>query len=106
MKTNRLHRCTLVAGVLAIGFAGGAAIGLARAQGVGQPGVANQPIRQQGQYTMVAGKQQGSAAAVVYVLDSKNKEMVAVRWNAGQSKLDGVGFRNLASDADAPGRTR
>lgn len=83
----------------------GAALVVACAVGVvfGQAAVQN---RAAGNYTLLAGKASGSSAKVVYILDSANKEMVAVKWNQSAAKLDGIGYRNLAQDADAQGRSR
>lgn len=64
------------------------------------------PVRGAGQYTMVGGRTEGSTAKVVYIIDSQNKELLAVRWNQGQNRLDGIGYRSLAQDADAQGRSR
>ncbi|MFM9996146.1 MAG: hypothetical protein ACKVU4_10130 [Phycisphaerales bacterium] len=61
--------------------------------------------RARGDYSMVAGRIQGGNAAVVYVLDAANQEMIALRWNESTKSLEGVGFRDLNQDATAePGR--
>lgn len=83
----------------------GAAVIVAGAVGVvfGQAAVQN---RAAGNYTLLAGKANGASAKTIYILDSANKEMVAVKWNQSAVKLDGIGYRNLAQDADAQGRSR
>lgn len=61
--------------------------------------------RARGEYTMVAGRIMGGSTHVAYVVDTANQEMIAVRWNEGQKSLDGIGYRNIAQDAQAqPGR--
>jgi hypothetical protein len=98
MSTKRRRSVITVAAAGLAGVLIGAA-GLA----VAQP--ANAP-RAQGQYTMVGARSQGTAAKAIYIIDSQNREMIAVRWNQGQNRLDGLGYRNLAVDADAQGRSR
>lgn len=61
--------------------------------------------RAPGDYTMVAGRIQGGSSNAVYIVDSANQEMIAVRWNIGAKSLDGVGYRDLSADAQmSPGR--
>lgn len=61
--------------------------------------------RARGEYTMVSGKVTGSSAHVVYVVDSSNQDLVAVRWNEGSKSLDPIGYRDLKEDANqSPGR--
>jgi hypothetical protein len=62
--------------------------------------------RARGQYTMVAGEVQGGGdASAIYIIDSINEEMVALRWNQSRHELDGIDFRNLHADANKePGR--
>lgn len=54
--------------------------------------------RGRGEYTMVSGRMQGSPEAAIYIIDSSNLELVAVRWNRSRKQLDGIGFRDLADD--------
>lgn len=56
--------------------------------------------RARGEYTMVAGKVTGSSSHAVYIIDSSNQDMVAVRWNEGSKSLDGMGYRDLKEDAN------
>ncbi len=61
--------------------------------------------RARGEYTMVAGRIQGGNSNVVYILDSSNQDMIALRWNASTKSLEGIGYRDLRADAAAePGR--
>ncbi len=54
--------------------------------------------RARGEYTMVAGKITGSSAHAVYIVDSSNQDMIAVRWNETTKSLDGLGYRDLKED--------
>ncbi|MDQ7013973.1 MAG: hypothetical protein Q9O74_08780 [Planctomycetota bacterium] len=60
-----------------------------------------QPNRARGQYTMLAGDvRSGGNASVVYLIDSVNEEMIAVRWDDNQNALQGIDYRSLAKDAE------
>jgi len=65
-----------------------------------------QPVnRARGEYTMVAGEIKFGASSGIWIVDSANQEMVAVRWNNGRDTFDGIDYRNLAEDqARRPGR--
>lgn len=61
--------------------------------------------RARGEYTLLAGKMSGASAHAVYILDSSNQDMVAVKWNESTKSLDAIGYRDLKEDAQAsPGR--
>ncbi len=67
-----------------------------------QPNV--QP-RVRGEYAMVSGRTVMGGAEVVYVVDTLNRELIAVRWDQGRKSLTGIGYRNLDADsAVAPAR--
>lgn len=51
-----------------------------------------------GQYICVGGATSGGYTNVIYVLDTANREVVALRWNDGTKQLDGVGYRDLVDD--------
>lgn len=53
--------------------------------------------RGNGNYTMVGGQIVGGSPSVVYIVDSNNNEMVAVRWI--NNRLEGIGYRDLAADS-------
>jgi hypothetical protein len=55
--------------------------------------------RGRGEYTMVAGGVNGANAAVAYIVDVANQEMIAVTYNQNTKLLEGIGYRNLAADA-------
>lgn len=58
-----------------------------------------QPSRARGSYTMVSGAVQGDTAQAVYILDSVNQELLALRWNRNSSRFEGIGYRSLTADA-------
>lgn len=76
----------VLAGVLLAGI-----VGFAGAQAVNDRRVG-------GRYTCVGGKTLGGYTNVIYVLDSANREMVALRWNDGLKQLEGIGYRDLVTD--------
>ncbi|MBO6514311.1 MAG: hypothetical protein JJ974_10140 [Phycisphaerales bacterium] len=94
MNTGRTRKSNAVAR-LNIGLAAGAVVlavvGMAGAQ-------STQSRRNAGQYTCVGGQTLGGYTNVIYVLDSANREMVALQWNDTTKQLDGVGFRDLVED--------
>ena len=55
--------------------------------------------RPRGEYSVVAGETVGGVASVIYVLDTVNREMVALRWNDSVKSLEGIGYRDLSKDA-------
>ena len=57
---------------------------------------------------MVAGGGSGTDAAIIWIVDVANQEMIAMTFNHNTKVLDGVGYRNLAGDAQTVirGRTR
>lgn len=54
--------------------------------------------RMGGSYTCVGGATSGGHANVVYVLDTANRELVALQWNDTTKQLEGVGYRDLVAD--------
>jgi hypothetical protein len=48
---------------------------------------------------MVGGRVNGVDGSAVYIIDSRNQEMIAVALNNTTKAIDGVGYRNLATDA-------
>ena len=55
--------------------------------------------RARGQYTMAAGGVKGANSSAVYIVDVINQELMAVSYNQNTKRLDGLGYRNLAYDA-------
>lgn len=70
------------------------------AQG-GQP-----DARARGEYTAVSGRVLGSTTNAVYILDSTNQEIVALRWNRNRNQFEGIGYRSLVQDAQVQQRAR
>lgn len=68
-----------------------------------QPGMTPNAGRARGQYTLVSGRTMSGGADAVYIVDSSNQELVALRWDQGKQALLGLGYRNLSGDgATAP----
>jgi hypothetical protein len=54
---------------------------------------------------MVAGKTISGGPAAVYIVDSANQELVALKWDQAKQQMVGTGYRSLQGDARAiPGR--
>lgn len=71
----------------------------------GQPGAGQPLTRARGDYTMVAGPIRTGNASAIWILDAANQELAAVRFNDSKQQLEGIGFRDLAADAQRrPGR--
>lgn len=72
------------------------------------PGADAQETRGRGEYTMVAGGVNGALGSAVYIADVVNQELIAVTYNPSSRRLEGLGYRNLATDATEwlRGRTR
>jgi len=62
-----------------------------------QAGVRRPP----GTYALVGGEPPGGNANAVYVLDSANRELIVLRWNNSINQLEGIGYRDLRTDAVA-----
>jgi len=91
LRDNRGRLMTRMNLVLAGAVVGLVVVGMAGAQ-------ATQARRIGGQYTCVGGKTLGGYTNVIYVLDSANREMVALKWNDATKQLEGVGYRDLDED--------
>ena len=72
----------------------------------GPAGAQNQPgTRVRGEYTMVAGEMQGGNSSAIYIIDSANQELIALRWDESRRTLMGLGFRDIDADSKLkPGR--
>ncbi|MHC4992042.1 MAG: hypothetical protein ACYTGC_13800 [Planctomycetota bacterium] len=55
--------------------------------------------RQRGEYTMVGGGVSGSESSAVYIVDTRNQELIAIAFDINSRTLQGVAYRNLANDA-------
>ncbi len=59
----------------------------------------SQNARPRGEYSVVGGATIGGVSSVVYVIDTANRELVALSWNDSTTTLEGVGYRDLGVDA-------
>jgi len=60
---------------------------------------ANGTTRARGEYSIVGGATIGGVSSVIYVLDTINRELIALNWNDSTKSLEGVGYRDLSLDA-------
>jgi hypothetical protein len=65
---------------------------------------ADAQLRARANYTMAAGGTPGTAADVIWVVDTVNQQMIALTWEPNQRELVGIGGRSLARDAAAAGQ--
>ncbi len=63
-------------------------------------------VRNRSTYAMVSGSIRGQVQPVLFVADEGTAELVAVSWDDQSKTLVGMGYRNLASDANEIARTR
>jgi hypothetical protein len=59
---------------------------------------ADRQARQRGEYALIAGRVQGAQVSGVYVLDSANRDLVALVWSRTRSRFEPVGYRSLVED--------
>jgi hypothetical protein len=78
----------------------GVALGLLAAVTL-SPAAEAQFNRVRGDYTMVSGRSQGSLPYIVYIANESTREIVAVRYNVQQNIFEGMGYADLATDANA-----
>ncbi len=64
----------------------------------GTPGQIN---RARGDYAVVGGATIGGVSGVIYVLDTANRELIALGWNDSTKSLEGIGYRDLSRDASS-----
>lgn len=90
----RSHRALIALNVALLGVLGVVTLG---------PGAAaqNQQRRLMGEYTMVGGAAEGVTGNVVYILDSSNMQLVALRWDQTRKAVSGIGYRDLRDDRAA-----
>ncbi len=72
----------------------------------GQAAAGNQPQRGRGQYVAVPAKAQGLSTGVLYIADTANEELLALRWDKGTGTFEVVGFRDLVNDVASGGKGR
>lgn len=93
------HRRRALIGVNLALLAALLAVHLASSQGQAQDAA----HRARGSYLMIGGEIQGGNANAIYVLDTMNDEMIALRWDASRSRLDGLGYRDIRRDSEQEG---
>ncbi|MBI1189650.1 MAG: hypothetical protein GC200_03080 [Tepidisphaera sp.] len=77
----------------------------AGAQNAAAPAQGPAVSRARGDYTMIAGHAVSGGSSVVYILDSNNQELIALKWDQTSASMQGVGYRDLNTDATTkPGR--
>ncbi|MBT8487114.1 MAG: hypothetical protein HKO59_02860 [Phycisphaerales bacterium] len=59
---------------------------------------ADAQYRVRGKYMMAAGGINGSISDAVYILDTTNRELIALTYEPSTKELIGIGYRNLVSD--------
>ncbi len=62
------------------------------------PGQAQSDPRSRGSYLIIGGEIQGGDANAIYVLDTINEELLAVRWNHSRRVLEVLGYRDVRRD--------
>lgn len=65
-----------------------------------------QPARARGQYLVVSGTMTGPSSHAIYIMDTANMEMVALRWEQSKNDFVGLGYRNIGEDAHVGGGGR
>ncbi|MGD9690631.1 MAG: hypothetical protein AB7K52_13180 [Phycisphaerales bacterium] len=71
-----------------------------------EPAALAQSVRPRGQYLLVSGRLNGMPANAIYVFDTANQELVALKWEPSRNDLIGLGYRNVADDAKTAGGGR
>jgi hypothetical protein len=62
------------------------------------PRATAQSARIRGEYAMVAGAVSGSEPSLVYILDTVNQDLIAVRYRTDEKRIEGIGARNVRGD--------
>lgn len=101
MRTRRSLRPLVLANAAMLAVLVGLSLAPSRAPAQG----AQPDFRARGEYTMVTGRITAGSQPVVYVVDSANGEVVAMRWDNNRDQFNGVGYRSIQTDARA-GRGR
>ncbi len=103
MRNDDGHRRSgLGRGLLALNVALLVGLGLVSlAPFAGAQGGAGQGSRALGEYSVVGGATIGGVSSVIYVLDTANRELIALSWNDSTKSLEGVGYRDLSQDSSS-----
>jgi hypothetical protein len=91
VAVNALLACAVLAGLLS-------------PRASAQPGGGiNRP---RGNYLMVSGHATGVSGNLVYIVDTVNQELLALRYQRAAGRLDPLGYRSLAADSAEGARNR
>lgn len=90
VTVNSLLACAVLAGLLS-------------PRASAQPGGVNRP---RGNYLMVSGHATGVSGNIVYIVDTVNQELLALRYQRAAGRLDPLGYRSLAADSAEGARNR
>jgi hypothetical protein len=71
----------------------------------GSPALA-QANRPRGQYLVVSGDMTGPPSHAIYIMDTVNLEMIALRWERSKNDFIGLGYKNIAEDSKTAGGGR
>ncbi len=66
---------------------------------MGEAGAQGAATRAEGRYVLLSGEASGLSTPVVYVLDTANQEVIALRWDERTDRAEILGFRDLRADA-------
>ena len=77
--------------------------GLLTPRASAQPGAIG---RARGNYLMVSGHATGVTGNVVYIVDTVNQELIALKYQRSAGRLDPLGYRNLATDSSQGAKGR
>jgi hypothetical protein len=92
-----MHRRSIVAPLVVIAVV----VGVLLVQRGSPMAEAQAPLnRARGEYTLVSGRLNSGGPQAIYVLDSSNNELIALRWDPSRQTLAGIGYRNLSSDTN------
>lgn len=105
MPNSSRHRSLIALNMVLLGLlalitlAPGAGAQPGGAGGAGGGGTApGQRPRAHGQYGVVAGRFQGGVEAAMYIVDSANEELLALRWDRSRKAISVLGYRDMAQD--------
>ncbi|HYC99917.1 MAG TPA: hypothetical protein VEB22_01715 [Phycisphaerales bacterium] len=62
--------------------------------------------RARGSYLMVSGRASGVSGNVVYIVDSVNQELVALRYQRAAGRLEPIDYRSIAADSAEGAKSR
>ncbi|HYF14393.1 MAG TPA: hypothetical protein VD971_04890 [Phycisphaerales bacterium] len=95
MRTRR--RVITIGALCALNGALGAALLWPSAAGAQNSRVSD--LRARGDYTMVSGRTNSGGPSAVYVVDSANQEVIALKWDQSKQVMVGIGYRSLLNDS-------